>query len=335
MENKSTANEQMKNIFIENGIISHAAQYLDLDRRVLVVTDSGVPAKYAERIATQCAHPVIKVIPQGETSKCFDEFKGLLSAMLHESFTRGDCVVAVGGGVVGDLSGFAASCYMRGIDFYNIPTTLLSQIDSSIGGKTAIDFEGIKNIIGSFYPPKKVLIDPTVLSTLDERQLAAGLMESVKIGAVRDAELFEMIERLGSLRDDLSEIIERSVRNKAEVVEEDPKEKGLRRILNFGHTIGHAIESNAAGELLHGECVAFGMLPMCSKEIGDRIKKIMERFGVPTETDAKAEDLVGYLIHDKKTEGSVIKAVTVSTLGTFEIEDLSADEVIRRMERCT
>lgn len=335
MEKKSTATEQMKNIFIENGILSRAAQYLNLNRRVLVVTDSGVPAKYAKCVAAQCAYPVIKIIPQGEGSKSFDEFKELLSTMLHESFTRGDCVVAVGGGVVGDLSGFAASCYMRGIDFYNIPTTLLSQIDSSIGGKTAIDFEGIKNIIGSFYPPKKVLIDPTVLATLDERQLAAGLMESVKIGAVRDAELFEMIERLGSLRDDLSEIIERSVRNKAEVVEEDPKEKGLRRILNFGHTIGHAIESNAAGKLLHGECVALGMLPMCSMEIGDRIKKMMERFGVPTETDAKAEDLAGYLVHDKKTEGSVIKAVTVNTLGTFEIEDLSADDVIRRMERCT
>lgn len=332
MENIRDAQEYMKNIIIENGILRHAGEHLDLKRRVLVVTDSGVPREYSEAVAEQCDSPVIAVVPAGEESKCFDRFKYLLATMLENSFSRGDCVVAVGGGVVGDLSGFAASCYMRGIDFYNVPTTLLSQIDSSIGGKTAIDFEGIKNIIGSFYQPKKVLIDPTVLSTLDRRQLAAGLMEAVKIAAVRDAELFSMIERLENTDSDLSEIIKRSVFNKAEVVAADPKESGVRKILNFGHTIGHAIESKYNGELLHGECVALGMLPMASETAGARIKALMERFGVPTHVEAKAEDLALFLSHDKKTQGSVIKTVVVDEIGRYRIEDMTVAELTSRLE---
>ena len=158
-------------IVLEPGAIKKAGELLNLNRRVLVVTDSGVPAQYAETVAAQCSEAAIVTIPQGEQSKCFDELRHLLSEMLDKSFTRVDCVVAVGGGVVGDLSGFAASCYMRGVDFYNIPTTLLSQVDSSIGGKTAIDFGGVKNIVGAFYQPKKVIIDPEVLETLSRRQL--------------------------------------------------------------------------------------------------------------------------------------------------------------------
>ena len=210
-------------IVLEPGAIKNAGELLNLNRRVLVVTDSGVPAQYAETVAAQCSEAVIVTIPQGEQSKCFDEFRHLLSEMLDKSFTRGDCVVAVGGGVVGDLSGFAASCYMRGVDFYNIPTTLLSQVDSSIGGKTAIDFGGVKNIVGAFYQPKRVIIDPEVLETLSRRQLMAGLAEAIKMAATNDAELFELIENSADLTADLPQIIYRALMIKKSVVEQDPR----------------------------------------------------------------------------------------------------------------
>ncbi len=243
-------------IVLEPGALGRAGELLNLRRRVLIVTDSGVPERYAECVAAQCEKAVTVTVPQGEKSKCFDELQHILKAMLDNSFTRGDCVVAVGGGVVGDLSGFAASCYMRGVDFYNIPTTLLSQVDSSIGGKTAIDFEGVKNIVGAFYQPRKVIIDPEVLSTLSRRQLMAGLCEAIKMAATSDAELFSLIERSTELTADLPEIIYRALMIKKKVVELDPRETGLRKILNFGHTIGHAVESFNGGRLLHGECVA-------------------------------------------------------------------------------
>ena len=156
-------------IVLERGSLKKAGQLLELGRRVLVVTDEGVPPEYAGCVASQCREAIVVTVPRGEGSKSFEQLERLLSAMLEASFTRGDCVVAVGGGVVGDLSGFAASCYMRGIDFYNIPTTLLAQVDSSVGGKTAVNFGGVKNIVGAFYQPKKVIIDPETLKTLERR----------------------------------------------------------------------------------------------------------------------------------------------------------------------
>ena len=189
--------ENSYDILVERGILSRAGTELRLDRRVLVVTDTMVPPIYAETVARQCRAPVIYTIKAGEGSKSLDTFGKLLQTMLDHGFSRRDCVVAVGGGVVGDLSGFAASAYMRGIDFYNIPTTLLSQIDSSIGGKTAIDFGGVKNIVGAFYQPKKVLIDPELLRTLPPRQLSNGLAEAVKMAMTSDAGLFRLFETGG------------------------------------------------------------------------------------------------------------------------------------------
>ena len=181
-------------ILVERGILSAAGQHLDLDRRVLIVTDTGVPAEYAQTLAAQCREAWICTVEMGEGSKSIETFGRLQQMMLDHGFSRKDCVVAAGGGVVGDLAGFAASAYMRGIDFYNIPTTLLSQIDSSIGGKTAINFGGVKNIVGAFYQPKKVLIDPALLQTLPPRQIANGLAEAIKMALTSDGELFSVLE---------------------------------------------------------------------------------------------------------------------------------------------
>ena len=319
-------------IVLEPGALKKAGELLNLNRRALIVTDSGVPARYAETVAKQCKEAVIVTIPQGEQSKCFEEFKQLLQEMLDASFTRSDCVAAVGGGVVGDLSGFAASCYMRGVDFYNIPTTLLSQVDSSIGGKTAIDFGGVKNIVGAFYQPKKVIIDPEVLETLSRRQLMAGLAEAIKMAATNDSELFSLIERSDDLTADLPEIIYRALMIKKSVVEQDPRETGLRKVLNFGHTIGHAVESFNAGRLLHGECVALGMIPMSGENAAARIRAVLKKYGLPTEIEQTADELMPFLKHDKKMDADGISAVVVDEIGEFRLCRMSADEILSRLE---
>ena len=322
-------------IVLERGSLKKAGQLLELDRRVLVVTDEGVPPEYAGCVASQCREPIVVTVPRGEGSKSFEQLERLLSAMLEASFTRGDCVVAVGGGVVGDLSGFAASCYMRGIDFYNIPTTLLAQVDSSVGGKTAVNFGGVKNIVGAFYQPKKVIIDPETLKTLERRQLMAGLAEAIKMAATSSAELFKLIENSEDLDADLPEIIRRSLCIKRDVVEQDPKENGLRRILNFGHTVGHAVEGFNKGKLLHGECVALGMPPMCSGEALERVTKVLKKYGLPTEIEQSADELMPYLKHDKKMTANSVKVVLVDKIGQFRICDMRPEDILGSLENKT
>ena len=324
--------DQSYDIILERGALTQVGQLLHLDRKVLIVTDDGVPAVYAQTVAAACGEPHIVTLPQGEASKTLENFQLLLSRMLAASFTRHDCVVAVGGGVVGDLSGFAASCYMRGVDFYNIPTTLLSQVDSSIGGKTAVDFEGVKNAVGAFYQPKRVLIDPDTLQTLDVRQLHAGLSESIKMAMTSDADLFCLIEQSTDLYADLPEIIHRSLLIKRDVVEKDPKESGLRRVLNFGHTIGHAIESYHGGALLHGECVAAGMLPFCHPDLRPRLRAVLQAYELPTTANGRVEDLLPYVLHDKKRQADTVAAVFVDELGSFRLTNLPIDQIPSHLE---
>ncbi len=226
------------NIELERGNLEKAGELLSLNRKVMIITDEGVPRAYAETIAKQCKEAYIKVVPCGEGSKSLQTAEEILTEMLNQQFSRKDCVVAVGGGVVGDLGGFVASLYMRGVDFYNVPTTVLAQVDSSIGGKTAVNLAGIKNIIGAFYQPKAVLIDPDTLDSLPERQIVNGLMEAIKMGATSDKELFNLF-LYKDWKKHLDLIIEKDLLVKKYVVEQDEKESHLRKILNFGHTIGH------------------------------------------------------------------------------------------------
>lgn len=317
--------ERGYDIFVGSGILMRAGELLRLARRVLIVTDTGVPAEYARTVAAQCASPVVVTLPMGEGSKSLANFEQLLSRLLAEGFTRTDCVVAVGGGVVGDLSGFAAACFMRGIDFYNIPTTLLSQVDSSIGGKTAIDLAGVKNCVGAFWQPKGVLIDPATLSTLPPRQLANGMAEAVKMSLTSDAGLFSLFEAGGE--NDRETVILRSLEIKKRVVEADEREGGLRRVLNFGHTLGHGIESAAGLQgLLHGECVALGMLPLCAPEVRARLLPVLTRLGLPTTLPVDPEQVLAAVCHDKKCDGQQVAYVYVPRVGDFEIRhDTVAD----------
>lgn len=316
-------------VTVARGAIANAGKYFDLKRRVLIVTDSGVPQDYARIVATQCDTPYVLTVPEGEASKSLESFGKILSTLADGGFTRTDCIVAVGGGVVGDLAGFAASAYMRGIDHYNIPTTLLSQIDSSIGGKTAIDLGGYKNIVGAFHQPRGVIIDPELLLTLDTRNVRAGLAEALKMACTSDAELFSLFES-GEYMNDIENVILRSLLIKADIVERDPDERGERRILNFGHTVGHAIE--ALTGMLHGECVGIGMLFMCGRDVRERLVRILEDIGLPTHTDADPDALAEQIARDKKAHGDSITVAYVSEIGHAELITLplkSINDIIK------
>lgn len=320
--------ENSYDIIVERKVLANAGEHLNLNRRVLVVTDTGVPAEYAKKLAAQCKEATVLTLEQGEDSKSLECFGRLLQAMLDKGFSRKDCVVAVGGGVVGDLSGFAASAYMRGIDFYNIPTTLLSQIDSSIGGKTAINFGGVKNIVGAFYQPKKVLVDPELLKTLPQRQISNGLAEAVKMALTSDKELFDIFENK-DVEQNIDEIIVRSLNIKKSVVEQDEKEAGLRKILNFGHTVGHGIESSTQmSGLYHGECVALGMLPMVSEEIRPRVIEVLKKCGLYFTLDYDWEKIAEAAFHDKKADGDRVSVVKVNEIGNFKLENMKSADVI-------
>ena len=317
-------------IILERGCIRRAGELLNLQRKIFIVTDDGVPAEYVQTVAAQCREAEVATFPHGESSKNFDSFREILRRMLAFGMTRKDCVIAVGGGVTGDMAGFAAACYMRGIDFCNIPTTVLSQVDSSIGGKTAIDLDGIKNIVGAFYQPKRVLIDPEVLATLPERQIANGLAESVKMALCFDETGFKLFES-DSWRERTDQIIENALRIKKRVVEEDVREQGLRRALNFGHTLGHGIESlHAENGLLHGECVALGMLPMCPPKVRGRLTAVLERLGLPTTCDADPDRVMAAVIHDKKAVNGRIIAVTVEEAGSCRMTEMTPEELRER-----
>ncbi len=320
-------------IYLEKGALDRAGELFNLDRRVLVLTDSGVPKAYAEKVLSFCKKGALFTVQEGEGAKSFPVYQEILSFLVEKEFDRHDCIVAVGGGVVGDLAGFVASSYMRGIDFYNVPTTVLSQVDSSIGGKVAINFEGYKNLVGAFYPPMAVLIDPNVLQTLSPRLISCGLAEAVKMAACFDKDLFERFET-EKLDEHFESLLEGALLIKRRVVEEDEKENGLRKVLNFGHTLAHAIEKeNGLETLYHGECVALGMLPMCSENVRERLKKVLQKFALPTEWDWQVEKVIADIQHDKKKIGDQITIIFVPEIGRFEMQTVSFAELRTRLER--
>ena len=319
-------------VIIQRNILNNVSEYLSLQRKVLILTDDGVPSEYVLKISSQCLNPIIVTVKQGEQSKNIDNYQLVMNTLIENGFTRTDCLVSIGGGVVGDLGGFISSTYMRGIEFYNIPTTLLSQVDSSIGGKTAIDYNGIKNIIGSFYTPKCVLIDPNTLKTLDKRQLHAGLVEAIKMACTCSSSLFEIISKSKNLEYDIDEIIFQSLQIKQKIVEEDLQEKGLRRVLNFGHTLGHIIESASNYNLLHGECVGIGMLSFSSDKARKQIKKLLKKYNLPTSYDLSLKDIEDYLIHDKKKTGDYIWIVSVENIGSYELKKIKIDELYNKLK---
>lgn len=322
-------------IYIREGIIDEAANYMNLQRKVLIVSDTGVPHKYINTIKKQCLEPYVYVVKKGEASKCLKNYEKINQFMIENYFTRTDCVVAVGGGVVGDLAGYVASTYMRGINYYNIPTTLLSQVDSSIGGKTAIDMGGTKNVIGSFYEPKVVLIDKACLATLDTRLFAEGLVEAFKMGITNDKTLVDIIMNSQNINTDLDMIIYRALKVKQSIVERDEKEASLRRILNYGHTFGHAIEEMEGGKLYHGECVGLGMLYLSSPKIVELVKQFLAKYCLPMDINYDPKTLMTYVKRDKKADGAMVNLVYVDDIEKVVMKKVEIKELEKNLIKGT
>ena len=250
-------------VVLGNGILSNLTDLYDFSKhnKILIVSDDGVPSKYIKEVKSQLTNSFEFVFKHGETNKNIETFIKLQETLLDYEFTKSDLLIAIGGGVVGDLVGFTASTYKRGIKYINIPTTTLSQIDSSIGGKTAIDMGEVKNAIGTIYQPNLVVIDFDTLKTLDKYQYSSGLVEALKAGLLADEMIVDLFEDVDK---NLEEIIYRALKVKQKIVEEDVFEKGIRKHVNLGHTIGHSIE--ILGNMSHGEAVGLGMLYMIKDE---------------------------------------------------------------------
>lgn len=317
------------------------------ERRICVITDSNVDPLYGEEmlklLEKVCKKAVKFTFTAGEEQKNLDTVKEAYRFLIGEGLDRKDLLVALGGGVVGDLTGFVAATYLRGIDFIQVPTTLLAQADSSVGGKTGVDFDGYKNMVGAFKMPRLVYMNFDVLKTLDDRQYFAGFAEIMKYGLIKDAEFYAwLIENMYEIceRDVkvLSEMLMRSCTIKKLVVEKDPTEQGERAILNLGHTIGHAIEKAKNFQLLHGECVALGTVAaayvswkkeMLSMEEYYEIRDMFVPFCLPISIDGIVpEEILKLTKSDKKKQGDSIKFILLKKIGKAVIDTTVTDEEI-------
>ncbi len=342
--------ERSYSIRIGSGILSalgEALKKLGLSRQIGVVSNPAVNALYGKAVLDSLRsagfEPLLIEIPDGEEYKNLDSANRIYTALLQARFDRGSALLALGGGVIGDLTGFAASTYMRGIRFVQVPTTLLAHVDSSVGGKTGVNHPLGKNMIGTFWQPSLVWIDISTLRTLPDNQLAAGMAEVIKYGVIKDAEFFACLEkerdRIARLAPDaLSHIIQRSCEIKAEVVSLDEREAGLRAILNFGHTIGHAIETlTGYTRYLHGEAVAIGMCMeakiaqkrgLISREGVQRLEALVKAYGLPASMPSglPADALFAAMQVDKKASGGQIKVVLPEKIGSVRVEAVSHEE---------
>ena len=337
-------------IYIGRGLLGSKELYAGLvpDSQLMVVTNTTVEKLYLEKLkaALPGGQVAAHVIPDGEKYKTLASFDDLITELLRHKFDRGSCLIALGGGVIGDLTGFAAACYQRGIRFLQVPTTLLAQVDSSVGGKTAVNHPLGKNMIGAFHQPCGVVADVDVLLTLPDRELSAGLAEVIKYGLIRDKEFFIWLENnMAALvtRDPgtLEEAVERSCRNKAEVVAADEREGGLRAILNLGHTFGHAIETGLNYEqLLHGEAVAIGILMAAemSRRLGwleqddvRRIRALLELAALPVKFPGQARhlDMRELMSVDKKVRGGKLNLVLLKSIGEAVVSNDFEDSALR------
>ncbi|MCM1534520.1 MAG: 3-dehydroquinate synthase [Clostridium sp.] len=317
------------------------------DKRLCIVTDSNVDELYGEEVLScisgKCLKAVKFVIPAGEENKNLDNVKKVYEFLIREGFDRKDMLLALGGGVVGDLTGFTAATYLRGIDFIQIPTTLLAQVDSSVGGKTGVDFDSYKNMVGAFKMPRLVYMNVAVLKTLDPRQFFSGFAEVMKHGIIKDAAFYEwMIEKMYEIQerdfDTLEEMVMRSCAIKKAVVEKDPTEQGERALLNLGHTIGHAIEKAKNFELFHGECVALGTVAaayiswkreMLSMEEYYEIRDMFVPFNLPITVEGICpEEILKLTKSDKKMEADKIKFVLLKKIGKAVIDKTVTEEEI-------
>ncbi len=321
-------------IYIENHILDSIVEYITpmhKGKKIMIISDDNVFPLYGEKMMVNLSaeYECYKhILAHGEQSKNMDIAKEVYTSLIEANLTRSDLIIALGGGVVGDLGGFVASTYLRGVKYVQIPTSLLAQVDSSVGGKVAVDLPQGKNLVGSFYHPKMVLIDPIVLTTLTERYFRDGMGEVIKYGFIQSASLYEKlnnIETKDQLFEELGDIIYECVDCKREVVEEDELDTGRRMILNFGHTLAHAVEQYYGyTRESHGEAVAIGMYQIMkiaedagitSEGIADAIKNILIKYELPYECDVERELLLGAIGKDKKNLSGALNIILLHSIG--------------------
>ncbi|NBA62486.1 3-dehydroquinate synthase [Enterococcus mundtii] len=339
--------EKSYEIIIERNALDHVSEWIEgiwKNKKIAIISDTNVFPIYGEKICQQlrASYEVVHyVVPAGESSKSFDMAANLYAFLAEEQFTRSDAVIALGGGVIGDLASFVASTYMRGISFVQIPTSLLAQVDSSIGGKTAINAPMAKNMIGTFAQPDGVLIDPETLMTLSERRIQEGIAEIIKCGAISDETLWQDLASLTGVADLLAnseKIIEKALRVKKQVVEEDQFDNGNRLLLNFGHTIGHAIENTAGyGQISHGEAVAIGMVQITKQAermgqspvgITAQLIQMIEKYQLPIKYQPwEEQSLYDAITHDKKARGKTLKIILLDKIGQARIQEIPLESV--------
>lgn len=341
-------------IIIESGSLEKIGRWVGglwERQKILIISDENVAREYLEEVESHLRDNGFTItsyiIEPGEKSKSLERAGKIYDFLSKQGLTRSDGIIALGGGVVGDLAGFVASTYMRGIHFLQVPTSLLAQVDSSVGGKTALNTESAKNLIGSFAQPDGVLIDPDTLKTLEKSRIQEGIAEIIKTAALGDKTLWNLLEDIKDekeLLDHIEEIILACCRVKRDIVQEDELDHGIRLHLNFGHTIGHALEKiSGFGSLSHGEGVAIGMnqITKISEEKGLtkqgtwlELKQMIEKFGLPL-FPAKwpIEKIYQAISHDKKTRGEMLKLVILEEIGKAKIHSISREEIIEYLKR--
>ncbi len=328
---------------IERGLLdqlgSEMLALLGKTCKVALLTDETVNALYGDRAAASLQNSGFATVRYanqvGEEHKTLADWQKMLEFMAQEHLTRSDCIVALGGGIVGDMAGFAAACYLRGIRFVQVPTTLLAMVDSSVGGKTGVNLASGKNQLGAFYQPRMVLCDPDVLSTLPPETLADGVSESIKYGVLGEDEVFNWFEN-ADWTAHTEELIERCIKAKAAVVEADERDTGCRQLLNLGHTLGHAIEKESNYEVTHGHAVAIGMvlatklalqLELCQPDAVDRLIRTLERNHLPTATQLTAQQLADAALSDKKRTGGTLTLVLPTRIGHCQLHPVPVDSL--------
>ncbi len=318
------------NIYIGNGLLSDVGERIKNELGVCsaaVITDDNVNSLYADKVIASLENAGFRtvkfVFTHGEDSKSINTYSEILGFLAENHITRTDMIISLGGGIPGDMGGFAAATFLRGIKFVQIPTTLLSAVDSSVGGKTAVNLKAGKNLAGAFYQPDMVICDYSALDTLPPEIFADGCAEVIKYGAIMDKEFFEFLKN-NDIKENIEYVITRCVEMKRDIVNEDEKETGIRAILNFGHTIGHSIEINSKFEISHGSAVAIGMIiaskgaykmGYCDNDISDEIKEVLIKNNLPVSCSFSAEALYNVAVSDKKRSGDSIKLIIPERTG--------------------
>ncbi|MGE4379233.1 MAG: 3-dehydroquinate synthase [Candidatus Izemoplasmatales bacterium] len=314
-------------VIIERNLLDQIEKWIDVKKAYAVISDDNIPKEIINKVISKLNNYMFIEFPEGEKSKSIEQYSRIINLLIDNGVNKDINIIALGGGVTGDLVGFISSTLYRGVNLIQIPTTLLSQIDSSIGGKVAINMDNVKNSVGNIYPPSLVLIDPETLNSLPDRHFNNGMAEMIKYGMIYSRELFDFIKNK-NVKENIDKLIYECLKIKKYYVEIDEFDNDSRYILNFGHTYGHAYEAYYNfDKYLHGEAISLGMIKTTSKNIKEELISVLKKFSLPTEDNAEQKELIKYIKRDKKSKGESIKMVFVDQIGYAYLDNKNINEL--------